>query len=119
MLLLLAAAGVATSGIASRLHDEDKLTRWTDDQAIPTVALTTPQPERADKEIVLPGDVEAFYSASIHGQASGYVHEWRYDIGASVRRATSWPSSTRRSSTSASLRPRANSRGRKPIKRWP
>ena len=34
---------------------------------------------------MLPGDVEAFYNASIHGQASGYVREWRKDIGAKVR----------------------------------
>ena len=35
---------------------------------------------------MLPGDVEAFYDASIHGQASGYVREWRKDIGAKVRK---------------------------------
>ena len=33
---------------------------------------------------MLPGNVEAFYSASIHGQVSGYVQEWRKDIGAKV-----------------------------------
>ena len=35
---------------------------------------------------MLPGDVEAFYDASIHGQTSGYVREWRKDIGAKVRK---------------------------------
>ena len=80
-----AAVGLATTGVASRLHDEEKLARWTDDQAIPTVALTKPQHEDANKEVVLPGDVEAYYSASIHGQASGYVREWRADIGAKVK----------------------------------
>ena len=35
---------------------------------------------------MLPGDVEAFYDASIHGQTSGYVREWRKDIGANVRK---------------------------------
>ena len=35
---------------------------------------------------MLPGDVEAFYNASIHGQASGYVREWRNDIGANVHK---------------------------------
>ena len=34
----------------------------------------------------MPGDVEAFYYASIHGQASGYVREWRTDIGAKVHK---------------------------------
>ena len=36
--------------------------------------------------MLLPGDVEALYSASIHGQVSGYVREWRKDIGAKVKR---------------------------------
>ena len=34
---------------------------------------------------MLPGDVEAHYDASIHGQVSGYVSAWRKDIGAKVR----------------------------------
>ena len=38
------------------------------------------------REIVLPGNVEAFDTASIHGQVSGYVSEWRKDIGAQVHR---------------------------------
>ena len=37
------------------------------------------------RELVLPGNVEAFYTASIHAQVSGYVQEWRKDIGAKVR----------------------------------
>ena len=32
----------------------------------------------------MPGNVDAFYTASIHGQVSGYVQEWRKDIGAKV-----------------------------------
>ena len=34
---------------------------------------------------MLPGNVEAFYSASIHSQVRGYVQEWRKDIGAQVK----------------------------------
>ena len=34
---------------------------------------------------MLPGNVEAFETASIHGQVSGYVSEWRKDIGAQVQ----------------------------------
>ena len=34
---------------------------------------------------MLPGNVEAFETASIHGQVSGYVSAWRKDIGARVR----------------------------------
>ena len=33
---------------------------------------------------MLPGNVDAFYSAAIHSQVTGYVQEWRKDIGAKV-----------------------------------
>jgi RND family efflux transporter MFP subunit len=85
LLLAVAAIAVAYSGISGRGHDGEKLKQWTDDQAIPTVALVSPQEGGGAREVVLPGNVEAFVSASIHGQTSGYVQEWRKDIGAQVR----------------------------------
>ena len=85
LLLGVAAIAVAVTGISERRHDDERLARWTDEQAIPTVALISPQQGRKARELVLPGNVEAFYSASIHGQVSGYVQEWRKDIGAKVR----------------------------------
>jgi RND family efflux transporter MFP subunit len=81
----LVALVVAVSGIRGRSSDEEKLAKWTDEQAIPTVAIEFPKRGGETREVVLPGDVEAFYSASIHGQVSGYVREWRKDIGAKVR----------------------------------
>ena len=80
------AVAVAVTGVFGRHHDEERLARWTDEQAIPTVALVAPQRGGAQREVVLPGDVQAFFDASIHGQVSGYVSEWRKDIGAKVRR---------------------------------
>jgi RND family efflux transporter MFP subunit len=85
-LAIVVALAVAVAGVVSRRHDDDKLAHWTNEQAIATVALTTLKRETEEKEIVLPGDVEAYYSASIHGQASGYVREWSADIGAKVRK---------------------------------
>ncbi len=87
MVLLLAVGAVfaAYTGISGRRHDEEKLKQWTDGQAIPAVALVSPQDGGGTREVVLPGNVEAFISASIHGQTSGYVQEWRKDIGAQVR----------------------------------
>src|SRR5271165_2413180 len=85
LLLAVVAIAVAYSGISGRRHDGEKLKQWTDDQAIPTVALVSPQEGGGTREVVLPGNVEAFVSASIHGQTSGYVQEWRKDIGAQVR----------------------------------
>ncbi len=86
VLLSVTAVAVAASGIFDRRHEEKRLARWTNEQAIPTVAVVSPRRGGEATEIVLPGDVEAFYNASIHGQASGYVREWRTDIGAKVRK---------------------------------
>ena len=63
---------------------DERLARWTSEQAVPAVALVSPQEGGGAREVVLPGNVEAFVSASIHGQTSGYVQEWRKDIGAQV-----------------------------------
>ena len=84
LLLTVVAIAVAYAGISGRRHDGEKLKQWTDDQAIPTVALVSPREGGGGREVVLPGNVEAFVSASIHGQTSGYVQEWRKDIGAQV-----------------------------------
>ena len=83
-LLAVGAIAAAYTGIFGRRHDDERLARWTDEQAIPTVALVSPQEGGGVREVVLPGNVEAFVSASIHGQTSGYVQEWRKDIGAQV-----------------------------------
>jgi RND family efflux transporter MFP subunit len=84
LLLALGAITVAYTGISGRGRDEEKLKQWTDAQSVPSVALVSPQNGGEPRELVLPGNVEAFDSASIHGQVSGYVQEWRKDIGAKV-----------------------------------
>ncbi len=85
LLLVVVAVVVAATGIVGRRKDDESLAKLTQEQAIPTVALVTPQRGGEVRELVLPGNVEAFYTASIHAQVSGYVQEWRKDIGAKVR----------------------------------
>jgi RND family efflux transporter MFP subunit len=81
-----AALAVAVSGVTSRRHDEKQLAHWTNEQAIPTVALVALREGAKATELVLPGNVEAWYNASIHGQVTGYVQDWRKDIGAKVHK---------------------------------
>ncbi len=85
LLLAVAAIAVAYTGITGRQRDDEKLRQWTDQQAIPSVALVSVRKGSKARELVLPGNVEAFETASIHGQVSGYVSEWRKDIGAKVK----------------------------------
>ena len=84
LLLAVGAIAVAYTGISGRRHDDEKLKQWTQEQAIPPVAVVTPKRGGEVRELVLPGNVDAFYSADIHGQVKGYVQEWRKDIGAKV-----------------------------------
>jgi RND family efflux transporter MFP subunit len=84
LLLAVAAIAVGYTGISGRRRDDEKLRHWTLEQAIPSVALVSAQKGGKPRDLVLPGNVEAFDMASIHGQVSGYVSEWRKDIGAKV-----------------------------------
>ena len=85
LLLAVAAIALAYSGISGRRHDEEKLKQWTEKLGIPPVAVVTPKRGGETRDVVLPGNVEAFYSAPIHSQVMGYVQEWRKDIGATVK----------------------------------
>jgi RND family efflux transporter MFP subunit len=85
LLLAIGAIALAYTGISGRRHDDEKLKQWTQEQAIPPVAVVTPKRGGETRELVLPGNVDAFYSANIHGQVKGYVQAWRKDIGAKVR----------------------------------
>jgi RND family efflux transporter MFP subunit len=84
LILIVGAVAVAYTGISGRRQDDSKLKQWTQEQAIAPVATVTPKRGGEVRELVLPGNVDAFYSANIHGQVKGYVQEWRKDIGAKV-----------------------------------
>jgi membrane fusion protein, multidrug efflux system len=62
-----------------------KLREWTDDQAIPTVAVVLPDPKALNATIDLPGRLEAYYRAPIFARVNGYLKSWSADIGAKVK----------------------------------
>jgi RND family efflux transporter MFP subunit len=85
IVVLCAAIAVAATGILGRRRSEAELQRWTDAAAVPTVAVVSPGRGEARQELVLPGDVEAYYQAPIYARVSGYVKMWYEDIGAHVK----------------------------------
>lgn len=85
-LIAAAAAATATIGITNRARSVQEVARWTEEQAIPTVAVVTPRIAPGRDELVLPGNIEAYYTGSIFARASGYVKEWHEDIGAHVKK---------------------------------
>ena len=84
-ILVAAAAIVAVvHGISARAHTETDLKLWANAQAVPTVALVAPTADRRQRQITLPGTIQAFYSAPIYARVTGYVKSWNTDIGAHV-----------------------------------
>lgn len=78
-------AGLAAWGILDRNRSDADLARWTDEQAVPTVDLVSPGRATEDQHLILPADIQAFYTAPIHSRVNGYVKMWYFDIGARVK----------------------------------
>jgi RND family efflux transporter MFP subunit len=76
---------VVVSGLRGREESEAKLKQWTDEQAIPTVAVARPDAKALQANIDLPGRLEAYYRAPIFARVSGYLKTWSADIGAKVK----------------------------------
>jgi len=81
-----AAAATAIFGITDRARSKQEVADWSDKQAVPTVRLVQPEHSDAEDELVLPGNVNAFYAGSLYARASGYVSAWQVDIGAHVKK---------------------------------
>jgi RND family efflux transporter MFP subunit len=71
-------------GVHARRASYQRLATLADEQAIPSVALIAPRASSGEQLLTLPGDLQALYEAAIHARVSGYVREWRKDIGARV-----------------------------------
>src|SRR5438309_9813508 len=76
---------VVVTGIRAREDSGVKLREWTDNQAIPTVAVVLPDARVLNASIDLPGRLQAYYRAPIFARASGYLKGWNADIGAQVK----------------------------------
>lgn len=76
---------IVASGLGIRAADHRRLTQWTDEQAIPTVAVVTPTNDGAAARLELPGRLEALSRAPLHARVSGYLKTWTVDIGSPVK----------------------------------
>jgi membrane fusion protein, multidrug efflux system len=85
---VVAVAGALTlvvSGIRAREDSSVKLKEWTDDQAVPAVAVIYADAGALTATINLPGRLEAYYRAPIFARVNGYLKNWSADIGARVK----------------------------------
>ena len=85
MVVAIIAAVVVVTGIRAREDSDARLREWTDNQAIPTVAVVLPDAKVLQATIDLPGRLEAYYRAPIFARVSGYLKSWSADIGARVK----------------------------------
>jgi RND family efflux transporter MFP subunit len=86
VVVLIVAVASAIVGIVRRVHANTELVRYTDTNAAPPVSLAQPVFEKDAREIVLPGNIQAFTLAPIYARTTGYVKSWSHDIGSHVRK---------------------------------
>jgi RND family efflux transporter MFP subunit len=70
--------------VIERTGHETTLTKETDAAAVPTVAVVTPTRGTGPRDLVLPGDVQAYFDAPLYARVNGYLKIWYHDIGARV-----------------------------------
>ena len=76
---------IVAFGITTRKIADAKLQEWTENQAVPVVAVAAPDMRGKTTTFSLPGRLEAYTQAQIYARVSGYVKDWRADIGAHVK----------------------------------
>jgi len=85
IIVLCIAAAVVAVGFISRVRANQNLAQWTDAQAVPTVSVVSLSDASRNNALVLPGNVQAFYTAPVYARVTGYLRHWYTDIGAVVR----------------------------------
>ncbi|MGD1016884.1 MAG: efflux RND transporter periplasmic adaptor subunit, partial [Roseiarcus sp.] len=76
---------LVVSGIVERDKSSAKLQDWTEAQAIPTVATVALNAKPGVASLNWPGRLEANLRAPIYARVSGYVKDWKVDIGDAVK----------------------------------
>jgi membrane fusion protein, multidrug efflux system len=85
VVVLIGAGLIVATGIRAREESGSKLREWTDNQAVPSVAVAFPNARALNPTIDLPGRLEAYSRAPIFARVSGYLKNWSADVGAKVR----------------------------------
>jgi RND family efflux transporter MFP subunit len=86
VVVLLLAVGVGAYGVEKRKHASAELVKYTDISAAPPVSLVQPVLQNNAREIVIPGNIQAFTLAPIYARTTGYVKAWYHDIGTHVHK---------------------------------
>jgi RND family efflux transporter MFP subunit len=82
--IAVAAAAIVVSGIRSRESASARLSEWTENRAVPVVAVAPPDSKAKRATLELPGRLEAYAQAQLFARVSGYIKDWKAEIGAKV-----------------------------------
>ena len=77
---------VGVEGIWLRQSQEKAVAAWTDAAAIPTIDIVHPSKGPPEQQVVLPGEIHAWYEAPIYARVNGYLKNWYFDFGAQVKK---------------------------------
>lgn len=86
LLLGLATAFVATSKIKAKEAFELEQKTHKKNATLPLVDVAFVKPGPAYKKLVLPGETAAWYTTTIYSRVSGYLANWKVDIGDRVKK---------------------------------
>jgi RND family efflux transporter MFP subunit len=76
---------VVIMGVTTRRMADARLSEWTERQAVPSVAVMTPDDRGRRSTLDMPGRLEAYSQAQLYARVSGYLKEWKADIGTPVK----------------------------------
>ncbi|MGY2291153.1 efflux RND transporter periplasmic adaptor subunit [Pseudomonas sp. SDO528_S397] len=79
------AALLVANGLHARTTHEESVTAWTEAAAIPQVMVFQPKQNVTGDTLRLPAHLDAWSKAPIHARVSGYLKDWKVDIGTQVK----------------------------------
>ncbi|POA31337.1 MULTISPECIES: efflux RND transporter periplasmic adaptor subunit [unclassified Pseudomonas] len=79
------AALLVANGLAAHTRHEKAVAAWTETAAMPLVSVFQPQQNVHGDSLRLPAHLEAWSKAPIHARVSGYLKDWKTDIGTQVK----------------------------------
>jgi RND family efflux transporter MFP subunit len=82
---LVIAAAIVVIGIGTRKSADARLSEWTEERAVPVVAVARPDRHAKQAVLQLPGRLEAYSQAQIYARVSGYIKDLKVDIGTPVK----------------------------------
>ncbi|WP_226504285.1 efflux RND transporter periplasmic adaptor subunit [Pseudomonas sp. MWU16-30317] len=79
------AAVLVGVGLSARSRDAHAVQAWTESQAIPVVSTFAPSVNAQGDTLSLPAHLQAWNMAPINARVSGYLKDWKADIGTQVQ----------------------------------